>query len=809
MLQKPKSCRTCPLIKSGAGFVPDSFQKPKRVPPQIILIGQAPGLQELDQGKPFVGRSGDWLRRYILEPAGVDPSRVYFGNTLRCLYDYPASDGYPTGKNKKTAEACCRVHDKWIQYPTTPIMLLGGIAASQFYGREISVNEFHGDIRVVGSRLVGVTFHPAAVTRQCNYLPVVIQEIYNLARATPQSIMPARVIKVPPTQFKPKEEFMDGRLGVGNDLEWEENTNKVTVFGIASNDRVAFSTWSVEEGFRLMKRLLKVRPKIIFVGHNFITSDRERYWENGIEIPLDQIFDTQDGMHTVHPHLAQLNLLDLGSSYRHYFPGTDWKAEAEADRQRRRGKKKQQELPVVPFDVLKYNGLDSANVLRLGHAVKMDILATNQWHIFESTQRLAAITAEMKRDGIKVDRDALFKFGKKRLAERVKEKQTFKYTGDDKVINPDSWQQVIPWAKEEFKIKLRNIRAETINKHYGKSEEFDRWIEFRSGLKGVEQWFPLVLNKSKTEILDVLDYIYPQHHATGTNVDRLATSKPGFQNVPRPDDMRVIVRNEHLVQIPNKLAEYRRFIIPRDPDLMLYSFDYKQIENRTLAWEASCIKMLREFQSGKDFHRLFASRLFRKRLEDITKAERNFSKTVVHATGYCESPFNLANRLFGNAKDSSKAQAEQFQNVYFCEYPEIAIWQKTIGDLVAAGEPLINAFGRRRMIYEMEYKEGQKKGCHFLACSDAANVIKRATIRIREHFGDEPLWRKPILIIHDENIYELPKGNEGLRIAKDIREIMEQRVNDMSWEDEPDGMLFPVSIRAGINNYDLKEVVIK
>jgi uracil-DNA glycosylase family 4 len=94
-------CRECPLAHQP--FVPGNG--PSQT--DLVVVGQAPGCQEVEQRKPFVGPAGKALRR-VLDSLGVDHlSKVFFTNTVLC---YPGkSEG--TGRDKKpplAAIVACR-----------------------------------------------------------------------------------------------------------------------------------------------------------------------------------------------------------------------------------------------------------------------------------------------------------------------------------------------------------------------------------------------------------------------------------------------------------------------------------------------------------------------------------------------------------------------------------------------------------------------------------------------------------------------------------------------------------------------------
>ena len=192
MNRKPEGCNSCPLVTLGAGFCTHSTLVEN---PKLLIQGEAPGKNEVMQGVPFVGKSGDWLRR-LLERCELNEGEVVFDNTLRCLYTKGKAK-YPTGKIRQQAEQACRQYDIWEErYVGCPLLLVGGKALGLWLGDD-KISKWHGHIEVIRGRLVGCTYHPAAVLRNPNLIPLFVQEVRNLltAAANPRILEHPRVNK--------------------------------------------------------------------------------------------------------------------------------------------------------------------------------------------------------------------------------------------------------------------------------------------------------------------------------------------------------------------------------------------------------------------------------------------------------------------------------------------------------------------------------------------------------------------------------------------------------------------------------------
>lgn len=139
---------------------------------KILVVGEAPGREEDEQGRPFVGRSGRFLRG-VLSKLGIDLDRdCWVVNVVRCR----PVDG--EGKDRKPSDkeimACSKVFDRDLEEVLGKgcklIILLGGVACKRVLGTE--------DVGLMRGRVIpdldrgcwiGVSYHPAGVLRQVNW----------------------------------------------------------------------------------------------------------------------------------------------------------------------------------------------------------------------------------------------------------------------------------------------------------------------------------------------------------------------------------------------------------------------------------------------------------------------------------------------------------------------------------------------------------------------------------------------------------------------------------------------------------------
>lgn len=596
-----------------------------------------------------------------------------------------------------------------------PVMTMGKKAMAPWMNGEMKVSEYHGHIHIENGRMVGHTFGADSVIKEPNYLPVVSQEISNLLQASKSpAVLEKPISHQDYACFVPEKAVCD--------LEWDSK-NRVTIVGFASNGKEAWSSYDVKQGLYMAQQMLANGHTLI--GHNIISADLPHIGGVPRSWGPQHVIDTKITAHIVHAHFAQLGLLDLGSLVRFYFPITDWKHDQ--------------------YDNLTYNSYDCAYNWRLNEALESDLKSTGQEHLVEPAQHLHAMTLKMADRGLKIDPVALkiVVDAKAEKAIRIKSELPF---------NPNSPKQVKEYLAKQYKIFIPDMKAETIGKlkkkYKGKYAELDSFFDARTDVKSLSTWFEFEANKQGTYVSSP-DTIHPRFSVTGTAVARLSSSGPNFQNLP---------------------PEVRHLIVPRSDGLEFISVDAAQGENRWVAYIAEDKEMLRGFDAGIDNHQAIA--------DNLTKAagflvSRQFGKTVVHASNYGETAYNLSNRLFGNVKKDSLNIAEALQEAYFKAYPKTREWQLRVQKQLNSGDLMLgNPYGRKRFIYEMGEHDRLKTGCHFLGCSSCADMVNGKAVEINKELG-----LVPVLIVHDELVYELPIGDRGTR-AK-IWEILTARVPQM------------------------------
>lgn len=118
MLSKPKSCEGCPFYQTGKGFVPDEL----RDGAEVFVYGQNPGCEEEEEGKPFIGKTGQLMEKTFLPVVGRSRESVSLGNAIRCRLGN--SNDLPAIDSKITREALTHCHNAHFKLPAATKLIV-------------------------------------------------------------------------------------------------------------------------------------------------------------------------------------------------------------------------------------------------------------------------------------------------------------------------------------------------------------------------------------------------------------------------------------------------------------------------------------------------------------------------------------------------------------------------------------------------------------------------------------------------------------------------------------------------------------
>ncbi len=281
--------------------------------------------------------------------------------------------------------------------------------------------------------------------------------------------------------------------------------------------------------------------------------------------------------------------------------------------------------------------------------------------------------------------------------------------------------------------------------------ELHNWRQL-SKLKGTyTDTLPLAINRETGRV-------HTSYSLAATPTGRLSSNDPNLQNIPiRTEDGRKI----------------RQAFIPEEGHDFI-SADYSQIELRLLAHIADLTSMKQAFADGIDIHAMTASEMFGIPVEGMDPIVRRSAKAINFGIIYGISAFGLANQL-----GISRGEAKDYIDSYFEKFPGIRKYMDNNFNFARENGYVETVFGRRTHTpnilakNHMQKNYAERQAINAPIQGSAADVIRRAMVRMPQALRDANLSAKMLLQVHDELIFECPKAETEATCAK-IKEVMER-----------------------------------
>jgi DNA polymerase I len=418
-------------------------------------------------------------------------------------------------------------------------------------------------------------------------------------------------------------------------------------------------------------------------------------------------------------------------------------------------------VPVA--EATKYSAEDADVTLRLYLLLKPKLAEIGKRTVYETLERpLAMVLADMERAGITIDPDLL-----RRLSNDFGKTQSALETEIHKL------------AGESFNIgspkQLGDILFGKMGMEGGRKTKTGAWSTDSDVLedvaaqgheiaKKVLDWRALA--KLRGTYTDALPgYINPKtgrvhtsYAMASTSTGRLASTDPNLQNIP--------VRTEEGRRIR------QAFIAAKGQKLI--SADYSQIELRLLAHIADIPQLKKAFAENLDIHAMTASEIFGVPVKDMPAEIRRRAKAINFGIVYGISGFGLANQL-----GIPQSEASDYIKKYFARFPGIRDYMENTKQLARTHGFVETLFGRRIHIREINSKiPGFRGGAERAAINapiqgSAADIIRRAMVRVPQILADKKLSARMLLQVHDELIFEAPE-KEVDAAAKLVKTVMEK-----------------------------------
>jgi DNA polymerase-1 len=416
----------------------------------------------------------------------------------------------------------------------------------------------------------------------------------------------------------------------------------------------------------------------------------------------------------------------------------------------------------VPIDkATAYAAEDADAALRLWDALKPRLRVNAALALYEHIERpLIPVLLDMERAGIKVDADDLRRMSVEfegRMA--VIEKDCHRLAGH--VFNVGSPKQLGEVLFDEQKLSG------------GKRMKTGAWGTDSSVLQGladqghelpnrVLEWRQL--QKLKSTYADALvDDIHPDTGRVHTSfamaiasTGRLSSTDPNLQNIP--------IRTEEGSRI--------RGAFIAEPGHVLVSADYSQIELRLLAHVADLAPLKESFANGEDIHARTASEVFGIPMAGMDPMTRRRAKAINFGIIYGISAFGLARQL-----SITPGEARDYIDRYFQRYPGIRDYMNRTREEARLKGYVVSPLGRRCWVPGIADKNparrayAERQAINAPLQGGAADIIKRAMVRLPAALRQAGLRSRMLLQVHDELLFEAP-SHEAETLAALARQVM-------------------------------------
>ncbi|WP_300427077.1 DNA polymerase I, partial [uncultured Thalassolituus sp.] len=350
---------------------------------------------------------------------------------------------------------------------------------------------------------------------------------------------------------------------------------------------------------------------------------------------------------------------------------------------------------------------------------------------------------EMEENGALIDADMLHEQSAQ-IEQRLQELERAAHDSAGQVFNLGSPKQLaeILFEKQGLPVIKKTPKgapstAEEVLQELAEEYELPRLILENRGLAKLKSTYtdklPLMVN-GKT------GRVHTSYHQAVAATGRLSSTDPNLQNIP--------IRSEEGRKIR------QAFIAPAGYKLV--AADYSQIELRIMAHLSGDQGLVSAFSEDRDVHRATAAEVFGETEADVTDNQRRSAKAINFGLIYGMSAFGLAKQL-----GIARGEAQDYVNKYFERYPGVREYMDNTREQAKEQGYVETLYGRRLYLPDIRSSNGQRRqhaertAINAPMQGTAADIIKRAMIRVHEWLPASGYDAKLLMQVHDELILEV------------------------------------------------------
>ncbi len=731
----------------------------KRVPSigpkdaNLMIVGESPGSEEVAQGKPFVGRSGEMLND-ALRANGIRREECFITNAVKYKPTYP-KDKFFFDKGAPTDvffEGITELVSDIQEVQPRCILALGNHALWALTQKTGIFDKRGAPIQstLPGAPLVLPTIHPAWYmrSRQFQKTPILDWDVAKAIRYANKGWSHPRNSATFLTSPSEKElmdaleRFRSAEL-LAVDSEWYQPEALAYVGFADSKDFAIIIEPKDDFHRRILREFLTLPvPKVMQNAmFDVVALDRIDYPVTGIQ------HDTMVAWHWCWPRLGEKGLNFISSIL------TDWpyyKGDIEFVGEDERGKA--------------YCATDCVVTLESIQGIKKDEFPVTQGKTgYDISMLMMEPFLEAGKMGILADQEKLAELEAHYTGEADRlEEALSNIVG--RSFNCRSSVQVCEVVYDEIGIPGRTKRtsAQDVLMDIAASETREDVKEVLTAIIRVRQNRNIVSRYINEGIVDLDGRIRTNWNLANTLSGRLSTTNPWWNGVAQQT-------------VPIDARE----VYIADPGHTFVGWDLSQAEARYVAAETRDLELLQAMDDGKDVHALLAPMLdltYEQIMQMVAEAEaegrskdtveeRFLLKTCRHSMNYVQTWAGLKKRVNKQYLETgigiTAARAKELANGYLELNPGLEAWWYEIYLKVKREGWLDNAFGRRVSFPGENSRMRQKDHVHRSAVSyrPQSSIADLTTLSI-SRVWERARWMKILIHAHDGGLYQVPEGRE-------------------------------------------------
>lgn len=411
-----------------------------------------------------------------------------------------------------------------------------------------------------------------------------------------------------------------------------------------------------------------------------------------------------------------------------------------------------------------YAAEDADVTLRLKEKLWPLLENSGQAELYNTIEEpLIGVLAAMESNGIYLDRDILGQSGEALRSAALQLEAQTREIADMPELNVNSPKQLGEVLFEKLAIvdkakKTKTGQYRTDEESLQAMSELHPIIGMILEYRGLRKLLTTYIDSLPTLINPATGRIHSSFNQAVTSTGRLSSTNPNLQNIPIRDAAGRELRRAFTAQYPD--------------ECVIMSADYSQVELRIMAHLSGDEALREAFLAGEDIHTATAAKIFGCSHEEVTREQRRRAKTANFGIIYGISAFGLAQRL-----DIPRPEAKELIDGYFANYPGVKAYMDRAIEQARERGYVETIFGRRRYLADIRSSNGmtramaERNAINAPIQGSAADIMKRAMIRMDRELTERALGARIVLQVHDELVLEVPR-EEITQVAELLEEAM-------------------------------------